>query len=131
MFSTLYHLSNYQREVWNLINKFDLFDIKFIPHTKSSNISMLIDEASNLNIDDGSIDMKFDVETCRTLIPCTDWSNSNDDQNISKGSIINEEQHEVFLEAPVSYQNHELQDILENHFSLEDTFKRTMKGSLQ
>ena len=29
---------------------------------------MLIDEASNLNLGDGSIDMKFDVETCRPLI---------------------------------------------------------------
>ena len=28
-----YHLNSYQREVWSLINKFDSFDIKFVPHT--------------------------------------------------------------------------------------------------
>ena len=58
---------------------------------------MLIDEASNLNLDDGSIYMEFDVETCKPLIPSTDWRNSNDEQHISKGSIVNEEQHEAFL----------------------------------
>jgi hypothetical protein len=79
---------------------------------------MLIDEASNLNLDDGSIDMKFDVETCRPLIPSTDWRNLNDDRHTSKGSIINEKQHEAFLQDPVSDQNSELQDILENHFDL-------------
>ena len=41
---------------------------------------MLVDEASNLNINDGSIDIKFGVDTCRPLIPYTDWRNSNDDQ---------------------------------------------------
>lgn len=33
MFSTFDHLTNYQKEVWSLINKFDSFDIKFIAHT--------------------------------------------------------------------------------------------------
>ena len=79
---------------------------------------MLIDEASNLNLDDGSIDMKFDVETCKPLIPSTNWRITNDDQHISKGSIINEEQHEALLQDPVSDQNLELQDLLENHFGL-------------
>ena len=79
MFSTFYHLNNYQREVWSLINKFDSFDIKFIPHIGNYDTSMLIDEASNLNLDDGSIDMKFDVESCRPLIPSIDWRKSNDD----------------------------------------------------
>ena len=62
---------------------------------------MFIDEASNLNLNDGSIDMKFDVETYRPLIPSIEWRNLNDDQHTSKGSIINEEQHQVFLQAPV------------------------------
>ena len=79
---------------------------------------MLIVEASNLNLDDGSIDIKFDVETCKPMMPSTDWRNSNDDQRISKGSIINEEQHESFLQAPVLDQNHEIQYLLENHFVL-------------
>jgi hypothetical protein len=46
---------------------------------------MLVDEASNLNINDGSIDIKFDVDTCGALIPCIDWRNSNDDLYTSKG----------------------------------------------
>ena len=82
MFSTFDHLNNYQREVWILINKFDSFDIKSIPYTKNYDISMLIEEASNLNLDDGSIDMKFSVETCRTLIPNTNCRISNNDQNV-------------------------------------------------
>ena len=57
---------------------------------------MLIDEASNLNID-----MKFDVETCKPSIPSTDWRNSNNDLHTSKGSVINEKQHEAFLKDPV------------------------------
>ena len=52
--------------------EFDSFNIKSIPYIGNSDTSMLIDEASNLNLDDGSIDMKFDVETCRPLIPSTD-----------------------------------------------------------
>ena len=27
-----YHLKNYQHEVWNLMNKFEAFNIKSIPH---------------------------------------------------------------------------------------------------
>ena len=76
MISTFYHPTNYQWEV------FDSFDIKFIPHTKNYDTRILIDEASNLNLDDGSIDMKFDVETCRPLIPYTNWRISNDDQHV-------------------------------------------------
>ena len=96
---------------------------------------MLIDEASKLNLYDSSIDMKFFVETCRPLIP---RRISNDDKHVirhlqlghtSKGSIINKKQHEVLLQDLVSYQNIEIQNILENHFGLQDTFKRTMNGS--
>lgn len=89
MFSTFNHLNNYQQEVWSFINKFDTFDIKSIPYTYNSDTKMLIDEASKLNIDDGSINMNFDVETCRTLIPSTDWRNLSNDRHTSKGSIIN------------------------------------------
>ena len=76
MFITFYHLNNYQREVWSLINKFDSFDIKSIPYTNNSDTIMLVDESSNLNLNDGSIDIKFDVDTCMPLIPSTDWRNS-------------------------------------------------------
>ena len=50
---------------------------------------------------------------------------------LQQGSIINEEQHEVLLQDLVSGQNSENQNILENHFGLQDTFKRTMNGSSQ
>ena len=88
---------------------------------------MLIDEASKLNLYDSSIDMKFSAETYRPLIPSTNRRISNDDQHVirhlqsghtSKGSIINEEQHEALLQAPISDQNYEIQDLLENHFGL-------------
>ena len=92
---------------------------------------MLTDEASNLNLNVASIDIKFDVDTCRPLIPCTDWRNSNDDRYTSKGSIINEKQHEVLLQDLVLDQNSEIQNLLENHFDLQETFKRTMNESLQ
>jgi hypothetical protein len=131
MFSTFYHLNKHQQEVWSLISKFDSFDIKSIPYTEKCDTIMLIDEASNLNLDCDSIDMKFDVETCRPLIPSTDWRNSNDDRYTSKGSIINEKQHEAFLQFLVSDQNSEMQYLLENHFDLRDTFKRTMNESSQ
>ena len=78
-FNTFYHLNNYQQVVWSLINKFESFDIKFIPHTETSDTIMLINEASKLNLYDSSIDIKFDVETCWHLIPCTDSRNLNDD----------------------------------------------------
>jgi hypothetical protein len=136
-----YHPNNYQRKVWSLIKKIDSFDIKSILYTDNSYTNMLIDEASKLNLYDSSIDMIFFAETCRpNLIPCTNGRNSNDDQHVirhlqlghtSKGPVINEKQHEVFLEALVSYQNRELQDLLENHFGLQDTFKRTMNGYSQ
>ena len=83
---------------------------------------MIINEASKLNLDG---------ETRRLLIPSTDWRKSNHDQHTSKGSIINEKQHEALLQAQVSHQNSENQNILENHFGLQDTFKRTMNGSSQ
>ena len=88
-----------------MINKYNSFDIKFIPGANNFGTSMLIDEASNLNLDYGSIDMKFDVENCRPFISSTDWRNSNDDQHISKGSIFNKEQHEALLHAPILDQN--------------------------
>ena len=104
-----------------LINKFDSFDIKSIPYNNNSDTNMLIDEASKLNLYDCSIDMIFFAETCRPLIPSTDWRNLNNDQHTSKKSIINEEKHERFHQAPVSDENFEIQDLLENHFGLQDT----------
>jgi hypothetical protein len=70
MFNTFHHLNKHQQEVWNLISKFNSFDIKSIPFTENFDTIMLIDEASNLNLD---YDMKFSAETCRPLIPSTNW----------------------------------------------------------
>ena len=75
--------------------------------------------------------MNFDVQTCKPLIPSTDWRNLINDRHNPKGSIINEEQHESLVQALVSDQKYELQNIWENHFGLQDKFKRTMNGSLQ
>ena len=78
-----------------MINKFDSFNIKSIPYTGNSDTIMLINEASNLNLDYDSIDMEFDVDTYRPLIPSTNWRNLNDDRCTSKGSVINEKQHGI------------------------------------
>ena len=118
MFNIFYHLNKHQRKVWSFINKFDSFDIEFIPHIETFDTIMLIDEASNLNLNDGSIYIKFDVDNGRPLIPSIDWRNSNNDRHTSNGSIINEEQHEALLQALVSNQNFEIQDLLENDFGL-------------
>ena len=75
--------------------------------------------------------MKLSNKTCKPLIPSTEWKNLSNEQHTSKGSIINEEQHESLLQALVSAQNFKIQDLLENHFGLQDIFTRTMKGYLQ
>ena len=143
MFYNSYHLKNYQQEVWSLINKFESFNIKCIPRTKNYDTDMLINMVSSLNI----YDKKFSIEICRPLIPSTNWRISNDDkliiehlqsEYISKGSIINGEQHEALLQAPISDEKPKFRDSLsnhiirlENHFGLQDTFKRTMNRYLQ
>ena len=45
--------------------------------------------------------------------------------------MIKEKQREAFLQALVSDQNSEMQYLLENHFDLQDTFKRTIIESSQ
>ena len=90
MFNTFHHLNKHQQEVWNLISKFDSFDIKSIPYTENSNTIMVIDEASNLNPDYESIDLKFSFEICRPSIPSADWINLNNDRYTSNGSMIKE-----------------------------------------
>ena len=80
-----------------MISKFDSFDIKSIPYTENSDTIMLIDEASNLNPNYESIDLKFAIETCRASIPNIDWINSKNERYTSNGSMIKEKQHEAFL----------------------------------
>jgi hypothetical protein len=76
------------------------------------------------------------------LIPSTNWRISNDDQHIvehlqlkntSKGSIINEEQHEALLQDLVSEEKPKFSDhylITLSGWRIFSTF-RTMNGSLQ
>ena len=52
------HLKNYQREVWDLMNKFEAFNIKSIPRTLNHEADMLANAASN-------------------LCPCDDFSHKN------------------------------------------------------
>ena len=53
------------------------------------------------------------------------WRNSNDHRHTFKGSIWSP------LQALVSDQHSKNQNILENHFGLQETFRRTMNGSSQ
>ena len=69
MFNTFHHLNKHQQEVWNLISKFDSFNIKSIPYIENFDTIIPIEEASNLNLDYDSIDLKFD--TYRPSIPIT------------------------------------------------------------
>ena len=80
MFNTFHHLNKHQQEVWNLMSK---FDIKSIPHIENFDTIIPIDEASNLNLDYESIDLKFAFETCRPSIPSVHWINLNNDRYTS------------------------------------------------
>ena len=73
---------------------------------KNFDTDMLINDASNLNLYDGSLDEKFPVEISRPLNPSTNCRISNYEQHIlehlqskdtSKGSIINEGKHEALF----------------------------------
>ena len=56
------HLKNYQREVWELINKFEDFNIKSIPHSKNYEVDMLANVASNISPSDDFSHDKFSIE---------------------------------------------------------------------
>ena len=105
------HLKNYQREVWELINKFEAFNIKSIPRAMNSKANMLANAISNLC---PSVDFshdKFFVELIYSpSIPnnITNWRVFKDDEKIIKflhledtfkGSVIDDEQHESLLQA--------------------------------
>ena len=71
------HLKNYQREVWDLMNKFKAFHIKSIPRTLNFEADMLANAASNLFPSDDFSHNKFYVELIyRSSIPnnITNWS---------------------------------------------------------
>ena len=56
------HLKKYQREVWELINKFKALNIKSTPHSLNSEAYMLDNAASNLCPGDDFSHDKFFVE---------------------------------------------------------------------
>ena len=108
---TYNHLKNYQREVWDLINKFEAFNIKSIPHTLNHEADMLANVASNLFPSDDFSHDTFSIELIyRLSIPdnITNWRVFEDDEQIInflhskdtfKGSVIDDEQHESLLQA--------------------------------
>ena len=103
------HLKNYQREVWDRMNKFEAFNIKSIPCTLNFEADMLANAASNLCPSDDFSHDKFSVELIyRPLIldNITNWRVFEDDEQIInflhsedtfKGSVIDDEQHEALL----------------------------------
>ena len=103
------HLKNYQLEVWYLMNKFESFNIKYIPRTLNFEADMLANAASNLFPSDDFSHDKFSIELIyRSSIPdnITIWRVFKDDEQIInflnfedtlKGSVIDDEHHEDFL----------------------------------
>ena len=106
---TSHHLKNYQQEAWNLINKFESFNIKSIPRSKHSEANMLANVASNLSPSDDFTHDKFLIEFIyrpSILDNITSWRIFDDDQQIVdflyskytfRGSVIDDEQHEGLL----------------------------------
>ena len=82
---TSHHLKNYQREVWNLMNKFESFNIKYIPHSKNFKDDMLANVTSNLSPnDDFTHDRSYVKLIYRPSIldNITSWRIFDDDQQI-------------------------------------------------
>ena len=103
-----YHLKHYQQGVWNLMNKFEAFNIKFIPHIEKYDTNMLENVASN---NDPTHDI-FSIELiCKPSIPNKNQGIFRDEQKImdfiqseltSEGSVINDKQHGSLLQDLVS-----------------------------
>ena len=105
------HLKNYHQEVWDLIRKFEGFNIKSIPHTMNSEADML---AFNLCPSDDFSHDRFPVELIYRLSILNNirnWRLFEDDEKIInflhyehtfKGSSIDDEQHEALLQTSTS-----------------------------
>ena len=113
------HLKKYQREVWELINKFEAFNIKSIPHSMNYEEEMFANATSNLCPHDYFSHDKFFVELIYRLSISDNITNSRvfeDDEHIInlfhsedtfKGSVIDDEKHEALLQASSSEKNSE------------------------
>ena len=117
------------------MNKFEVFNIKSIPHTLNSKADMLANVASNLCPSDDFCHDKCYVELIyRSLIPdnITNWRVFEDDKQIIKflyskdtfkGSVIDDEQHESLLQASASEEKSEHSNIMpKNNARLEKLF---------
>ena len=125
------------------MNKFEAFNIKSIPPIKNYNANMLENVTSNLSPSNDFTHDRFFVEVIyRSSIPynITNWGIFDEDQQIIEGtlrvSVIDDEQHESLLQASISEEKLELRDIfpknivrMENHFDLQDTFRKTKNNS--
>ena len=139
------HLKNYQREVWDLMNKFESFNIKSIPRTLNHEADMLANAASNLCPSDDFSHNKFSVELIyKPSIPdnIMNWRVFEDDEQIInflhsedtfKGLVIDDEQHEALLQASTSASKEKLEQSniipknivkLEKLFDLQEKFRR-------
>jgi hypothetical protein len=137
------YLKNYQREVWDLISKFEAFNIKSIPRTMNFETDMLANVASNLCPSDGFSHDRFSVELIyRSSIPnnITNWRVFKyDEQTINflhfedtfKGSVIGDEQHEALFQDSALEEKPEPSNTmpknivkLEKLFDLWEKFKR-------
>ena len=99
------HLKNYQREVWELISKFEAFNIKSILRSMNSEADMLANVTSNLCPSDDFSHDKFSVELIyKPSIPdnISNWRVFKDDEQIInflnskdtfKGSVLDDDQH--------------------------------------
>ena len=141
---TSHHLKNNQQEVWDLINKFEGFNIRFVPHSMNSKADMVANAASNISpSNDFTSDKKIVKLIYRSSIPnnITNWRIFDDEEHIinflhSEDTlmelIIDDEQHEALLQASASkdkleYNNTMPKNIvrLEKLFDIQDKFKRS------
>ena len=127
----------------DLMNKFEAFNIKSIPHTLNHEDDMLANVASSLCPSDDFSHENFSVELIyRPSVPdnITNWRVFEDDEQIInflhsedtfKGSVIDDEQHETLLQASTSKEKPEHSNIipknivrLEKLFDLQEKFRR-------
>lgn len=137
------HLNNYQREVWDLMYKFEAFNIRFVPRSLNSEAEMVANGTSNICPSTYFSHDKFFVELIyrmSILDNITNWRTFEVDEKIInflhsedtfKGSIIDDEQHEAFvqdsaLEDKPKYRNVMPKNIIkiEKIFNLQDKLKR-------
>ena len=140
---TSHHRNNYQQEVWDLMNKFEAFNIISIPRSMNFEVDMLANSTSNLSPSDDFSSDKFSVELVyRPSISnnIKNWRIFDDNEHIIKflhskytfkGLIIDDEHHEALLQASTledkpKYNNIIPKNIIrmEKLFDLQDKFKR-------